>query len=145
MHEQQISPDSHDRGSGKRDRTRGELVNLHGGSARGRRHLLLARELQQMVIGRPLLGIGKDFTGIDDLPEFQRSIRVAGPDVWVGAFDGSAECGPQTVSVILWESPEQIVKRRHLALAAGFLVFVRSSRREFAVEHAYKLNFTTPG
>ena len=88
-------------------------MNPGGDRVLGRLFLLQAREFQQMVVSRALLGIAKDFAGMDDLPEFQRSIRIVGSDVGVGAFDGSAKCGPETLSVIVWKSPEQIVKRRH--------------------------------
>jgi hypothetical protein len=57
--------------------------------------------------------ICKDFVGTNDLPEFQRSILIARSDVGVGAFDGLTECGPETFSVIVWKSPEQIIKRLH--------------------------------
>ena len=66
-----------------------------------------------MVVSRALLGICKDFVGTDDLPEFQRSIRIARSDVGVGAFDGLTECSPETFSIIGWKSPEQIIRRLH--------------------------------
>ena len=34
-----------------------------------------------MVVSRTLFNISKDFVGTDDLPEFQRSIRIARSDV----------------------------------------------------------------
>ena len=95
-------------------------MNPDGGGARGRRILLQACEIQQMVIGRPLLNIAKDFVGADDLPELQRRVGIARMDVGVGPFDGLAECGPETLGIILRKSPKQIVKRFHSRSAAGF-------------------------
>src|SRR5258706_1626350 len=120
VHEQQISPDSHDRGSGKCDRAGGELVNPRGAGALGRQLLLQAREIQQMVIGRPLRDIAKDLVGADDLPELQRRVGIARVDVGVSTFHGLTEGGPETFSIILRKSPEQIVKSFHPRPAAGF-------------------------
>ena len=39
-----------------------------------------------MVVSRALFNISKDFVGTDDLPEFQRSIRIARFDVGMGAL-----------------------------------------------------------
>src|ERR1700730_1516016 len=66
-----------------------------------------------MVVSRALFCIAKDFVGADDLPEFQRSVRIARSEVGMSTFDGSAKCGPEILSVIVWKSPEQIVKRVH--------------------------------
>jgi len=63
-------------------------VNPAGDGVLGPPLRLQARELQQVVISRALLGICQDFVGTNDLPEFQRSIRIARSDVGVGAFDG---------------------------------------------------------
>ena len=118
-------------------------MNLCGGGARGRRLLLQAREIQQVVVGRPQLNIAKDFAGADDLPELQRRVGIAWMDVGVGAFDGLTERGPETFSIILRKSPKQIVKRFHLRPAAGFPSL--RPKFEFAVEDSYKLNFTAWG
>ena len=88
-------------------------MNPLGGGARGRQLLLQAREIQQMVIGRPLLDIAKDFVGADDLPELQRRVGIAGMDIGVGAFDGLTERGPETFGIILRKGPKQIIKRFH--------------------------------
>jgi hypothetical protein len=79
----------------------------------GYRYLLLVREREQMVVSHALLGIAQDFVGADDLPKFQRRIGIVRPQVGVGAFDGFAERAPQTFGVIVWQGPEQIVKRIH--------------------------------
>src|ERR1700730_820845 len=73
-----------------------------------------------MVVSRPLLSIAEDFVGANDLPELQSGIGIARMDIGVGPFDGFTECGPETFSFIARKSPEQIVKRLHVALAAGF-------------------------
>ena len=80
-------------------------MNLRGGGALGRQLLFQAREVQQMVIGRPLLNVAKDFVGADDLPELQRRVGIAGMDVGVGAFDGLTESGPQSFGIILRKGP----------------------------------------
>ena len=95
-------------------------MNLCGGGASGRRLLLKAREIQQMVIDGPLLNIAKDFVGADDLPELQRRVGIGRMDVGVGTFDGLTKGGPETFSIILRKGPEQIVKRFHPRPAAGF-------------------------
>jgi len=87
---------------------------------RGCRIFLDLREHQQMVVGRALVLVGKDFVGADDLPESQRGIRIAGPDVGMGALDSLAKRRAQGFCVIVGESPKQFVKRIHCALAAGF-------------------------
>ena len=75
-------------------------MNLCGGGTSGRRLLLKAREIQQMVIGGPLLNIAKDFVGADDLPELQRRVGIARMDVGVarlrspGCRAGRSWCCP---------------------------------------------------
>jgi hypothetical protein len=82
-----------------------------------------------------LLDIAKDLVGAHDLPELQRRVGVAGMDVGVSTLDGLTERGPETFGIILRKSPKQIVKRCHPpAPLLDFLVSVRNSRREFAVE-----------
>src|SRR5258705_199011 len=80
----------------------------------------LAREVQQMVIGRPLRDIAKELVGADDLPELQRRVVIVRVDVGVSTFHGLTEGGPETFSIILRKGPEQIVKRFHPRPAAGF-------------------------
>jgi hypothetical protein len=113
MHEQQISPDGDGSGPGKRDHGGGKSVNPGGDGMFGRLLMLQARDLQQIVVSCALLGIAEDFAGMNDLPEFQRSVWIARSEVGMGPFDGSTECGPETFSVIVWKSLEQIVKRFH--------------------------------
>jgi hypothetical protein len=114
---------------------RGELVKPGGGGARGSRLLLQPREIQQMVIDGPLLNVAKDFVGADDLPELQRGVGIAGMAVGMSTLDGLTEGGPEIFSIVLRKSPKQIVKRCHPpAPLPDFLVSVRNSRREFAVE-----------
>src|SRR5207247_10726216 len=110
----------HNRGSSNRHHARGELVNSDGGGARGRRLLLQAREIQQMVIGRPLLSIAKAFVGAGDLPEFQRGIGIARMEAGVNALDVFTASSPETFSLIVRKSPEQIVKRLQCRFDAGF-------------------------
>src|ERR1700704_6033905 len=145
MHEQQISPDGHGRYTGKPDHAGGKLVYPAGDGGFGGRLLLQARELQQIIVSRALLVVAKDFAGIDDLPEFKRGIRIARPEVGVGALDGIAERGPKTLSVIVRKSPEQIVKRRHRRSRRWISRLRPKFRREFTREHAYKLNVTSCG
>ena len=76
-------------------------MNPRGGGALGPQLLLQAREIQQMVIGRPLLDIAQDFVSADDLPELQRRIGIARVDVGVSTFHGLTEGGPEGFSIIL--------------------------------------------
>lgn len=121
-------------------------MNPRGGGAPGPQLLLQVRKIQQMVIGRPLFDIAKDFVGADDLPELQRRVGIARVDVGVSTFHGLTEGGPETFSIILRKGAKQIVKRFHpRPPLLDFLVSVRNSRREFAVEASYQLNFTACG
>ncbi len=88
-------------------------MNPRGGGAPGPQLLLQVRKIQQMVIGRPLFDIAKDFVGADDLPELQRRVGIARVDVGVSTFHGLTEGGPETFSIILRKGPKQIVKRFH--------------------------------
>ncbi len=80
-------------------------MNPLGSGALERQLLLQARQIQQMVIGRPLLDIAKDFIGADDLPELQRRVGIARMEVGVGAVDGLTEAPPRCR--IFW-SPSEI-------------------------------------
>jgi hypothetical protein len=60
-----------------------------------------AGKLQQMIVGCALFGIGKDFAGANDPPEFQPSLWVAGIKVGVGPFGGSTESSPESLSRVL--------------------------------------------
>ena len=93
MHEQQISADGDDRGSGQRDHAGGKLVNPGGDGVPRLRQLLQARELQQMVVGRALLVVAENIVGADDLPELQRGFGIVRSDVGMGAFDGPSATG----------------------------------------------------
>jgi hypothetical protein len=68
--------------------------------------VLYAREFQQVIVSRALLGITQDLVGSDDFPESQSGVRIARPDVGVGTLDGSTKCGPETFGVIVWKSPK---------------------------------------
>ena len=91
------------------------------------RLLLPAREHQQMVVSRALVRIDKDFVGADDLPEFQRRVRIARSEVGMSALDGSAKRGPEILSVIARKSAKQIVKRVHRRSRCRILVSARNS------------------
>jgi hypothetical protein len=94
-----------------------------------------------MVVSRPPPSIAKDFVGANDLPELQRGIGIARMDTGVGPFDGFTECGPETFSVSEARRANRKASSSSLTLL-DFLVLVRNSRREFTVEHSYKLNVT---
>jgi hypothetical protein len=66
-----------------------------------------------MVISFALLGIAQNLVRTDDLPESDRSIRIARSDVGVGTFDGCSESGPEIFGVIVRKRSKQIVKRLH--------------------------------
>ena len=90
-----------------------------------------------MVVSLALFRVDKDFVGADDLPEFQRSVRIARSEVGVSALDGSAKRGPQTFGVIARKSAKQIIKRVHRRARCRILVPARNSSCEFAAEYAY--------
>ena len=113
MYEQQISADDDNRACGKRDHSGCQLVNGGGERVLGLRNLLQTRQLEQVIVGRALFSIAEDFVGANDLPELQRSIRIARPQVGVGGFYRPTERGPQTFSIIVRKSTKQIVKRVH--------------------------------
>ena len=69
-----------------------------------------------MVVSLPLLLIAEDFVGADDLPELQGGVGIAGTEIGMGAFDGFAEGGPETLGIIVRKGAKQIVKRRRLSL-----------------------------
>src|SRR5204863_3178038 len=110
-----------------------------------RRHLLRARELEQMIVSRAFIGIAKDVIGAHDLSGSQRSTGIAGSDVGVGAFDGSPERRPESFGVIVWKRSEQIVKRRHYRSRCWICSAPSEFPQRITQEHAYKLNVTGSG
>ena len=77
------------------------------------RATLLAFELQQSMVSRPLLRAPKDRIGADNLPEPHRSIRIVSMEIRVVRLDGVAECIFEPVSVVSRTSTDQIVKSFH--------------------------------
>src|SRR6516165_1967861 len=113
MEVERVPADGHDQDYGESEHGGGELVNLARHRLLRDRSLLDAREIQEMVVGGPLLRIVQDFVRANDLPEAQRRLRIARIDVGMAPLDGSAKRRSQTLSVVVRKSSEQIVKRLH--------------------------------
>jgi hypothetical protein len=89
-----------------------------------------------MIVGRALLAIAKNLVGADDRAKSQRRVRIARPNVGMGALDGPAKRDPQALGVVLWKRPKQIVKRIHCVLATGTRSPAEIPVAKFSAEHA---------
>jgi hypothetical protein len=75
--------------------------------------LFLVSKVEQMVVGRALLRIGKNLIGANDLAELQSRLGVARVKIGMNPFDGVTEGGSEFFGIITRKSSEQIVQRLH--------------------------------
>ena len=91
MQVDRIAADGHDQDHGEGEHAGRELVDPARRRLLRHRRPFDAGEIQQVIVGRPLVRIVQDLVGAHDLPEPQRRLRIAGIDIGMGTFDGSAK------------------------------------------------------